>query len=221
MEREPGPHPHHLVMEVGEKHRPVTDVTFQPHTIILVFLCGALRSASVLGLRGAELEHDDLAVLQPPQSLDAQPPVAPGGHRDVDACLGASFASGGRPATAGGRRRQAAAGRRGRRPGSRGPLRPRGRDAGQGYKLYAIWGTRPVPEVYRVYPMNVSESKVSEEMIPQLTGGGYLLGDGEYDASPVFDAAGAAGYQLLARARIRRRDWAIAIRAHIDCGPSS
>ena len=35
-------------------------------------------------------------------------------------------------------------------------------------------------------------------MIPKLTGGGYLLGDGEYDANPVYDAAGAAGYQLVA-----------------------
>ena len=35
-------------------------------------------------------------------------------------------------------------------------------------------------------------------MIPDLTGGGYLLGNGEYDANGVFDAAGAAGYQVLA-----------------------
>ena len=46
--------------------------------------------------------------------------------------------------------------------------------------------------------MNINEDKVGEEMIPELHGGGYLLGDGEYDANPVFDAAGAAGYQLLA-----------------------
>ena len=46
--------------------------------------------------------------------------------------------------------------------------------------------------------MNINEDKVDEEMIPDLDGGGYLLGDGEYDANAVFDAAGAAGYQLLA-----------------------
>ena len=46
--------------------------------------------------------------------------------------------------------------------------------------------------------MNISENKVAEEMIPEITGGGYLLGDGEYDASPVFETAGTAGYQLLA-----------------------
>ena len=55
-----------------------------------------------------------------------------------------------------------------------------------------------MPEAYRIEPMNINEDKVAEEMMPELTGGGYLLGDGEYDANGVFDAAGAAGYQLLA-----------------------
>ena len=55
-----------------------------------------------------------------------------------------------------------------------------------------------MPETYRVYAMNINEDNVAEEMIPDLTGGGYLLGDGEYDANGVFDAAGAAGYQVLA-----------------------
>ena len=35
-------------------------------------------------------------------------------------------------------------------------------------------------------------------LTPNCPGGGYLLGDGEYDANSGFDAAGAAGYQLLA-----------------------
>ena len=35
-------------------------------------------------------------------------------------------------------------------------------------------------------------------MNPDLTGGGYLVGDGGYDADAVFDAAGAVGYQVLA-----------------------
>ena len=76
-----------------------------------------------------------------------------------------------------------------------------GRGAGlfaKGYKLFAVWGGRPAPETFRVYPMNTSEDKVAVEMMPELRGGGYLLGDGEYDASPVYDAAAAAGYQLLA-----------------------
>ena len=55
----------------------------------------------------------------------------------------------------------------------------------KGDKFYAIWSGRPVPETYRVCPMNINEDKVAEEMIPELTAGGYLLGDGEYDANPV------------------------------------
>jgi hypothetical protein len=76
-----------------------------------------------------------------------------------------------------------------------------GRGAGmwaRGYKFDAIWGGRPAPETYRVYSMNINEDKVAEEVMPDLTGGGYLLGDGESDADAVFDAAGAAGDQVLA-----------------------
>ena len=75
-----------------------------------------------------------------------------------------------------------------------------GRGAGMGAKGYNSTpsGARPVPEMYRVYPMNISEDKVAEDMIPELPGGGYLLGDGEYDANPVYEAAGTAGYQLVA-----------------------
>ncbi len=68
----------------------------------------------------------------------------------------------------------------------------------KGYKLYAAWDGKPIPATYRVHAMNMNEDKVAEEMIPDLTGGGYLLGDGEYDANEVFDVAGATGYQLLA-----------------------
>lgn len=46
--------------------------------------------------------------------------------------------------------------------------------------------------------MTMDETQVAEEMTSELTGGGYLLGDGLYDANSVYDAAGAAGYQLLA-----------------------
>jgi hypothetical protein len=50
-----------------------------------------------------------------------------------------------------------------------------------------------------VTPLNVAETKAAEELLPGAgCGGGYLLGDGESDANPVFDAAGGAGYQLVA-----------------------
>jgi hypothetical protein len=184
-------------MEVGKTLR-ITDVTFQPHTIILVFLWAALHDRPVCWACGERnwcmttvrpfslprpstlsrrLRRVDTAMLVRALVLRL--------HQEGDPRLLAVVDA--KPLPVGG--------------ASQDPEARCGRSAGmlaKGYKLYAIWETRPVPEVYQVYPMNVSESKVSEEMIPQLTGGGYLLGDGEYDASPVFDAAGAAGYQLLA-----------------------
>ena len=69
----------------------------------------------------------------------------------------------------------------------------------KGYKLHAIWGGRPMPEAFAVEPLNVCETKAAERLLPEMAGrgGGYLLGDGEYDATGVFDAAGAVGYQRL------------------------
>jgi hypothetical protein len=197
MERELWPRLYHLVMEVGKTLR-LTDVTFQPHTIALVFLWAALhdrpvcwackeRNWTTTTLRpwtlpspstlSRRLRRVDTAMLMRALVLRM--------HQEGDPQLLAVIDA--KPLPVGG--------------ASQDPEARCGRGAGmlaKGYKLYAIWGERPTPETYRVYPMNISESKVSEEMIPQLTGGGYLLGDGEYDANPVFDAAGAAGYQLLA-----------------------
>jgi hypothetical protein len=76
-----------------------------------------------------------------------------------------------------------------------------GRAAGgkaKGYKLHTVWSSRPVPEAWEVAPMNVSEKVVARRLIPQLRYGGYLLGDGNYDASYLYDLAWAQGYQLLA-----------------------
>jgi Transposase DDE domain len=77
-----------------------------------------------------------------------------------------------------------------------------GRAAGciaKGYKLHTVWSIRVLPEAWQVTAMNGDEKKVAkEDLIPQLTHGGYLLGDGNYDASTVYDAARAGGYQLVA-----------------------
>ena len=184
-------------MEVGQTLR-LTDVTYQPHIIVLVFLWAALhdrpvswacdeRNWATTTLRPAtlpdpstlsrRLRRVDTAMLM--RALVQR--VRQEGDPQLVAVIDA------KPLPVGG--------------ASQAPDAHCGRGAGmwaKGYKLYAIWGGRPVPETYRVYPMNTSEDKVGEEMIPELHGGGYLLGDGEYDANPVFDAAGAAGYQLLA-----------------------
>lgn len=76
-----------------------------------------------------------------------------------------------------------------------------GRGAGcvaKGYKLHAIWSTRPLPEAWDVTPLNANEKALAQDLIGQLEYGGYLLGDGNYDASYVYDAAYARGYQLVA-----------------------
>jgi hypothetical protein len=76
-----------------------------------------------------------------------------------------------------------------------------GRGAGgmaKGYKLHAAWSTRPMPEAWEVTALDVSEKAVARRLIGQLDYGGYLLADGSYDASALYDAAYARGYQLVA-----------------------
>jgi hypothetical protein len=197
MERELWPRLYHLIMEVGRTFR-ITDVTFQPHIIALVFLWAALhdrpvqwacnkRSWATTTLRPASLpvastlsrrlRRLDIALFMR-AVVDR---VRRAGLPQLAALIDA------KPLPTGG--------------ASQDPEARCGRGAGmwaRGYKLYTIWAGRAVPEVYRVHSMNINENKVAEDMIPELTSGGYLLGDGEYDANPVFDVAGAKGYQLLA-----------------------
>jgi hypothetical protein len=75
-----------------------------------------------------------------------------------------------------------------------------GRAAGgmaKGYKLHTVWSTRPVPETWEVTPMNTDEKTVAKRMIGQLEGGGYLLGDGNFDSNDLHDKAHQRGYQLV------------------------
>ena len=75
-----------------------------------------------------------------------------------------------------------------------------GRAAGvmaKGYKLHTVWSNRPLPEAWEVTPLNLAETTVAHRLIPQLSDGGYLLADGNYDSSELFDDAGQRGYQLL------------------------
>jgi hypothetical protein len=75
-----------------------------------------------------------------------------------------------------------------------------GRSAGglaKGYKLHAVWSTGVLPETWEVEPLNTSEKQVGDRLMEQLSCGGYLLADGEYDASYLYDHAFARGYQLV------------------------
>lgn len=69
---------------------------------------------------------------------------------------------------------------------------------GRGYKLHAIWGGRCLPEAWAVTGLGEYEGAVAERLLAGLSGAGVLLADGNYEASRVYDAAAAAGYQLVA-----------------------
>ena len=69
---------------------------------------------------------------------------------------------------------------------------------GKGYKLHAILGERCWPEAWAVTAMRDYEGAVAERLLKQVRGKGVLLADGNYEASRLYDAAAASGYQLLA-----------------------
>jgi hypothetical protein len=70
---------------------------------------------------------------------------------------------------------------------------------GRGYKLHALWGDEPLPEGWAVTAAREYEGAVAERLLAGVSGKGVLLADGNYEASRLYDAADAAGYQLLAR----------------------
>jgi hypothetical protein len=90
---------------------------------------------------------------------------------------------------------------------SKDPDAGHGRGAGtrqKGYKLHAVWNGGPMPVAWGLAPMNTSEKHMARLLLPSLPGGGYLLGDAQYDANPLYDAATEAGFQLIAKKRRSR-----------------
>jgi hypothetical protein len=73
-----------------------------------------------------------------------------------------------------------------------------GRGQAKGYKLHAIYGSAPLPRCWEITPMNVGEPDTAAGLLPTSKGGGYLLGDKQYDSNPLHDAALRTGYQLVA-----------------------
>ncbi|MEM9348308.1 MAG: transposase [Planctomycetota bacterium] len=79
-----------------------------------------------------------------------------------------------------------------------------GRGAGayaRGYKLHLIDAGGPMPQAFTVTPMNHSESATARQLVEQLTGTGYLLGDAGYDDSKLYAAARRANHKLIAPRR--------------------
>jgi hypothetical protein len=69
---------------------------------------------------------------------------------------------------------------------------------GRGYKLHAIWGNSAMPFVFTVRSLHEDEKIVARELIAELHGEGYLLGDTFYDSNPLHKLARAHGHQLVA-----------------------
>jgi hypothetical protein len=68
----------------------------------------------------------------------------------------------------------------------------------KGYKLHAIWGDAPLPVAWALSGLNMSERRMAAKLISDLPGQGFLLGDKQYDANYLYEAAAQVGYQLLA-----------------------
>ena len=197
MERELWRRLFHVVMEVGEGFR-LTDVSYQPHIIALVLAWAALHDRP---MSWACDERNWTTTTLRPATIPSESTMSRRLHRMDMAMFMRLLVEkiretkepqliaiiDGKPLPVGG--------------ASKDPEARCGHGAGmwaKGYKLYSIHDGRPIAAAYRIHPMNISEDTVAREMMPDLTGGGYLLGDGEYDSNGVFDAARAVGYQLLA-----------------------
>ena len=66
-----------------------------------------------------------------------------------------------------------------------------------GYKLHAVFSGNPMPDAFAITTLNVCEKRMAGRMVRRLCGGGYLLGDGHYDASWLFDCCHHHGHQLV------------------------
>ena len=86
----------------------------------------------------------------------------------------------------------------------------------RGYKLHAVWGSRSMPEVFEIRPMNEDERTVAKRLIPRLEGGGYLLGDNNFDTNDLFDFTAMHNHRLIAP---RRPSYRYGKLAHIYQSP--
>jgi hypothetical protein len=57
-----------------------------------------------------------------------------------------------------------------------------------GYKLHMISSGNPMPDAFVITPLDICEKQMAFRMIQRVRGSSYLLADGHYDASWLFDA---------------------------------
>jgi hypothetical protein len=68
----------------------------------------------------------------------------------------------------------------------------------RGYKAFLVWGRGVVPDAWTLGPMSAADPDAGREMVPRLSGGGYLLGDARCDSNPLHGVSSACGFQLVA-----------------------
>jgi hypothetical protein len=66
-----------------------------------------------------------------------------------------------------------------------------------GYKIHAVFSGNPMPDAVAITTLDVCEKQMAARLIPRVKGFGYLLGDGHYDASWLFDFCHYHHHQLL------------------------
>jgi hypothetical protein len=220
MERELWPQLYHLIMDVGRTLR-LTGVSFRPHIILLTFFWAALHERPAGW--ACDMRHWSTTTLQPAR-LPSLATVSRRLRRVDTAMLmravvqrlrsgaepGLIALIDGKPLPISGS---------GHDPEAR-----CGRGAGmwaRGYKLYAIWAGRPVPETYRVYSMNINEDKVAEEMMPICAAGATSWATASTTPPRSSTRPGRPATSCWRRGRTRMRSWAAATRARTGGGAPS
>jgi hypothetical protein len=66
-----------------------------------------------------------------------------------------------------------------------------------GYKLHMIYSGNPMPDAWAITALDVCEKQMARRMIQRVKGCGYLLADGHYDASWLYDVCKHHGHVLL------------------------
>lgn len=72
----------------------------------------------------------------------------------------------------------------------------------RGYKLHLLMTLGGAVIAWRVSPMNTDEREMARRLLIQARVSGYVLGDANFDSSPLFDEAAASGAQLVAPRRM-------------------
>jgi len=66
-----------------------------------------------------------------------------------------------------------------------------------GYKLHMIYSGNPMPDAFAITSLNVCEKQMAARMIKRVQDCGYLLADGHYDASWLYDVCNYHNHVLV------------------------